>query len=84
MAESTPLSLDDHLTAFIDAQVRSGRYGSASDVVQARLRLLEQHETKVRALEDALIDGERSGEPQLFEFEEFKARKRLEFGRSGN
>ena len=74
----------DHFKAFIDAQVRSGRYGSASDVVRAWLRLLEQHESKVSALRDALIRGEQSGEPRLFDFEGFKARKRLEFVRAGN
>ena len=83
MAKNTSMSLGDHFTGFIDAQVRSGRYGSASDVVRAGLRLLEDHETKVRALQDALIKGEQSGEPQSFDFEGFKARKRLEFNRSG-
>ena len=46
------------------------------------MRLLEEHETKVKALQDALIAGEQSGEPQPFDFEEFKARKRAEFGNS--
>lgn len=64
MARNTSVSLGDHLTDFIDAQVQAGRYGSASDVVRAGLRLLQEHEAKVRALEFALIEGERSGEPQ--------------------
>ena len=80
MAKNTSMSLSDHFARFIDTQVRSGRYGSASDVVRAGLRLLEEHEAKVKALQDALIEGEQSGEPQLFDFEEFKARKRAEFG----
>ena len=34
---------------------------------------------KVKALQDALIKGEQSGEPQPFDFDAFKARKRAEF-----
>ena len=81
MAKNTSMSLGDHFTDFIDTQVQTGRYGSASDVVRAGLRLLEEHESKVKALQDAaLIAGEQSGEPQPFDFEKFKARKRAEFG----
>ena len=80
MAKNTSMSLGDHFAGFIDTQVQTGRYGSASDVVRAGLRLLEEHETKVKALQDALIAGEQSGEPHPFDFEEFKARKRAEFG----
>lgn len=81
MARNTSVSLGDHLTDFIDAQVQAGRYGSASDVVRAGLRLLQEHEAKVRALEFALIEGELSGDPQPFDFEEFKARRRSTYMR---
>ena len=82
MAKNTSMSLGDHFAGFIDTQVQSGRYSSVSDVVRAGLRLLEEHEAKVKALQDALIAGEQSGEPQPFDFEEFKSRKRAEFGKA--
>jgi antitoxin ParD1/3/4 len=76
------MSLGDHFASFIDTQVQAGRYGSASDVVRAGLRLLEEHESKVKALQDALIEGEQSGKPQPFDFDEFKARKRAELNQA--
>ncbi|WP_342239462.1 type II toxin-antitoxin system ParD family antitoxin [Inquilinus sp. OTU3971] len=76
MARNTSVSLGDHFASFIDAQVRSGRYGSASDVVRAGLRLLEEHEARVKALQDALIAGEESGDPRPFDSEAFLARMR--------
>jgi putative addiction module CopG family antidote len=42
-------ALGDRFEAFIDAQVKSGRYNNASEVVRDALRLLEDQE-KVREL----------------------------------
>lgn len=74
MARNTSVSLGDHFTSFIDAQVQAGRYGSASDVMRAGLRLLEEHEVKLKSLEAALIAGEQSGEPRPFDSAAFLAR----------
>ena len=84
MAKNTSMSLGDHFADFIDTQVQSGRYGSASEVVRAGLRMLEEREAKVRALQEALITGEQSGKQQPFDFDEFKKRKRAEFSRAEN
>lgn len=81
MARNTSISLGDHFAGFIDNQVQAGRYGSASDVVRAGLRLLEEHEAKVKALQAALIAGEESGPPARFDNAAFLAEMRLKHAR---
>lgn len=78
VGKNTSFSLDEHYSAFIEEEVASGRYRSASDVVRTALRLLEDRETRLRALRQALIAGERSGESTRFDFDAFVARKRAE------
>lgn len=76
MGKNTSFSLGDHFTAFIEGQVARGRYGSASDVVRAALRLLEEQETRLAALRAALIEGEESGPSTPFDFDSFIESKR--------
>jgi antitoxin ParD1/3/4 len=58
MAKNTSVLLGDHFANFIDVRVKNGRYASASEVVQAGLRLLEQEETKRNLLRETLARGE--------------------------
>ncbi|MGD9738615.1 MAG: type II toxin-antitoxin system ParD family antitoxin [Bauldia sp.] len=80
MARNTSVSLGEHFAAFIDEQVESGRYNSASDVVRAGLRLLEEREARVSALREALIEGEESGPPAPFDNAAFLKRMRDKHG----
>jgi putative addiction module CopG family antidote len=43
---SLNVSLTPELTAFIAAKINSGRYRSASEVVRAALRLLDDHDQR--------------------------------------
>ena len=81
MSKNTSISLGDHFTDFIDAQLQSGRYGSASEVVRSGLRLLEEHEVKVRALREALIEGEESGPAVAIDSAAFLSRMRAKHRR---
>lgn len=76
MARNISVTLGDHFQGFITEQVQAGRYGSASEVVRAGLRLLEEHEAAVKALQAALAAGGDSREPKAFDPDAFLARMR--------
>jgi antitoxin ParD1/3/4 len=44
----TSVALSPHFEAFIQEQVKSGRYNNASEVVRAGLRLLEDQQAQTR------------------------------------
>ena len=69
MTKTTSISLGDHFTGFTEAQIASGRFGSASEVVRAGLRLLEEHEAKHKALQQAITEGLNSGVAEGFSME---------------
>lgn len=61
MAKNTSITLGSHFDEFITERVKNGRFGSASEVVRAGLRLLETNETKLETLRSMLAEGEKSG-----------------------
>jgi antitoxin ParD1/3/4 len=79
-SRNTSVSLGDHFLEFVETKVAEGRYASASDVVRAGLRLLEEQELKLQALRSALTEGEESGAPVAFDFDAFLAGKNGEHG----
>lgn len=61
MSKSTSIVIGKHFEGFIAEQIEHGRYGSASEVMRAGLRILEEHEKDTRAIRRALEVGEKSG-----------------------
>ncbi|MBU2708795.1 type II toxin-antitoxin system ParD family antitoxin [Zooshikella marina] len=57
MAKNTSISLGDHFDGFIAEQLKTGRFGSASEVIRAGLRLLEEREAKLDALRKLIAEG---------------------------
>jgi antitoxin ParD1/3/4 len=48
------VSVGSRWEAFVDEVVKTGRYGSASEVVREGLRLVEEREARLRALQEIL------------------------------
>ena len=67
----SPLPTPGCFDQFISEQVKTGRFGSASEVVRAGLRLLEEHEAKLQALRSALIEGEQGGPAESLDRDTF-------------
>ena len=61
MPKNTSITLGEHFDGFITKQIADGRYASASEVMRAALRLLEDNENKVATLRRLLVEGENSG-----------------------
>ena len=67
MARNTSILLGEHFEDFISAEISSGRYNSASEVIRTALRLLETEELKKKDLNKALAQGEKSGFEKNFD-----------------
>jgi antitoxin ParD1/3/4 len=52
------ISLTERDDSFISAQLAAGEFGNASEVIRAGLRLLEQEQLKLRALRQAIAEGD--------------------------
>ena len=80
MGRNTSISLGNHFEDFVDDKVASGRFKNASEVIRAELRLLEEEESKILALKNAIKEGLDSGLAKNFDakkhLEKLKAAKR--------
>ncbi len=78
--KNTSISLGDYFDQFIKSQISAGRYKNVSEVIRAGLRLLENEESKIIALRNAIQEGVNSPLVNGFDFDEnlkkLKAEKR--------
>ena len=77
---NTNLTLSKHWDSFIKQQIQIGRYASVNELINDSLRLLEQRETKLGLLRQALIEGEQSNPAGELNMDEIKRKARLQAG----
>ncbi|MBN2884817.1 type II toxin-antitoxin system ParD family antitoxin [Patescibacteria group bacterium] len=70
MMKNTSVSLGDYFDQFVSSQVSVGRYKNVSEVIRAGLRLLENEESKLIALRNAIQEGLNSPKIDNFDFDE--------------
>lgn len=72
MAKNTSILLGDYFDNFINSQIKTGKYSSASEVIRTALRMFEYEETKKEELIKELKKGEESGFSTNFNRDAFK------------
>lgn len=81
MSKNTSISLGNYFEEFVQTQIKAGRYKNVSEVIRAGLRLLENEESKVIALKNAIREGIDSGIAHDFDpqknLEKLKAKRKL-------
>ena len=81
MNKNTSISLGDYFDTFVQESIAKGRYKNVSEVIRAGLRLLEEEESKMAALKNAIQEGMDSGIATDFDakihLESLKAKKQI-------
>lgn len=54
---ASSVNLGNHLDGVIETLVKTGRYGSRSEVLRAGVRLVHERESRLEAFEAALAEG---------------------------
>jgi len=67
MPKNTSVTLGKHFEEIIAKTIKSGRYSSASEVIRAGLRMVDEREQKIELLREAIEAGERSGYVKNFD-----------------
>lgn len=68
--KNTSISLGNYFDQFVQTQITTGRYKNVSEVIRAGLRLLEDEESKIITLKNAIQEGIDSGIAHDFNPEE--------------
>jgi antitoxin ParD1/3/4 len=74
MSKNTSVSLGTYFDEFVQSRISEGRFKNVSEVIRAGLRLLEEEESKVAALKNAIQEGIDSGVAH-----DFESKKHLQF-----
>ena len=83
MNKNTSITLGQHFDSFVQSSISGGRYKNVSEVVRAGLRLLEEEESKVIALKNAIQEGLNSPRIESFDFDSHLVKLKTESKKNG-
>lgn len=75
------VSLPDQMKTWIDARLQDGHFSNTSDYVRHLIRRDQERAQAIEAVQQAIDEGVKSGEPEPFDFKAFKARMREQHAR---
>jgi antitoxin ParD1/3/4 len=78
MSKNTSIALGDHFQDFVQGLVSRGRFGTTSEVIRAGLRLLEEQDARLAALQKAIQEGIDSGPAEPFDFDAYTSSRESE------
>lgn len=76
--KTTSVALGDELAGYARRKVESGEFGSTSEVIRDALRRAAERDARIERLRQLIREGEESGPPQPFDFDEFIAEMRTQ------
>lgn len=74
------ITLTDQQDAWVKAQIDDGGYTNDSELIRDLIRREQERTAEIDHIRQALIEGEKSGEPQAFDAEGFKLRMQSAHG----
>lgn len=73
------ITLTEQQDSWITGQVDAGLYTNDSEAIRDLIRREQERKFETETIRQALIEGERSGEPERFDFASFKRRKTAQY-----
>lgn len=74
------VSLPEPMKDWVESRSEDGKFANSSDYVRHLIRQDQEREAAIAELQAEIDKGIESGDPQPFDFADFKARKRAEHG----
>ena len=74
------ITLTDQQDAWVKSQIEAGYYTNDSEFIRDLIRREQERSAEIDAIRAALVAGEDSGEPKLFNIAAFKKRMHSTYG----
>lgn len=74
------ITITDQQDAWVKSQIENGNYTNDSEIIRDLIRREQERTAEIESIRAALIEGENSGEPRLFDPEAFKQRMQSAHG----